>query len=62
MKSIRFNSCEVRLAENEADIDAAQTLRYQVFFDEMRGHGQHRAAASLDAIAIPMTRSATICW
>ena len=35
MKAIRFNSCEVRLAENEADIDAAQALRYQVFYGEM---------------------------
>ena len=35
MKAIRFNSCEVRLAENKADIDAAQALRYQVFYDEM---------------------------
>jgi putative hemolysin len=35
MQAMRFNSLEVRLAENEADVDAAQALRYRVFYDEM---------------------------
>jgi len=32
---IRQRSLEARLAANEADVDAAQALRYRVFYDEM---------------------------
>ena len=32
---IRSGSLQVRLAENAADIDAVQALRYRVFYDEM---------------------------
>jgi L-ornithine Nalpha-acyltransferase len=32
---LRFGSLQVRLARNEADIDAAQALRYRVFYEEM---------------------------
>jgi putative hemolysin len=32
---IRFGALEVRLAENAADLDAVQALRYRVFYDEM---------------------------
>ena len=35
MQALRFNSLEVRLAETEAEVDAAQALRYRVFYDEM---------------------------
>ncbi len=31
----RFGDLEVRLARNDADIEAAQALRYRVFYDEM---------------------------
>jgi L-ornithine Nalpha-acyltransferase len=31
----RFESLQVRLAEGEAEIDAAQALRYRVFYEEM---------------------------
>ena len=30
--SIRSRNMEVRLAETEADVDAAQALRYRVFY------------------------------
>tara|TARA_R110000868_G_scaffold330273_2_gene591224 strand:- start:1347 stop:2180 length:834 start_codon:yes stop_codon:yes gene_type:complete len=30
-----FNNLEVRLARTDADIDAAQSLRYKIFYDEM---------------------------
>ena len=32
---VRFESLQVRLAEDEAEIDAAQALRYRVFYEEM---------------------------
>ncbi len=32
---VRFESLQVRLAQNAAEIDAAQALRYRVFYDEM---------------------------
>ena len=32
---MRFNNLEVRLAESKLDIDAAQSLRYRVFYEEM---------------------------
>lgn len=32
---LRFRSLEVRLAETQDEIQAAQSLRYQVFYDEM---------------------------
>jgi L-ornithine Nalpha-acyltransferase len=32
---VRYESLQVRLAQNAADIDAAQALRYRVFYDEM---------------------------
>ncbi len=35
MEPLRFNTLEVRLAEPEAEIDAAQALRYRIFYDEM---------------------------
>ena len=31
---MRFNNLEVRLAESELDVDAAQALRYRVFYEE----------------------------
>ncbi|MEO5336446.1 MAG: GNAT family N-acetyltransferase [Magnetospirillum sp. WYHS-4] len=35
MQSMRFGNFEVRLAETALDLDAAQALRYHVFYDEM---------------------------
>ena len=35
MDPLKFGTLEVRLAENEAEIQAAQALRYQVFYEEM---------------------------
>ena len=32
---VRFGKLQVRLAESVADVDAAQALRYRVFYDEM---------------------------
>jgi len=32
---VRFESLQVRLAESDAEIDAAQALRYRVFYEEM---------------------------
>ncbi|WP_115939305.1 GNAT family N-acetyltransferase [Aestuariispira insulae] len=32
---MRFRNLEIRLAEDEADLVAAQTLRYKIFYDEM---------------------------
>jgi putative hemolysin len=32
---VRYESLQVRLAQNAADIDAAQALRYRVFYEEM---------------------------
>lgn len=35
MKPITLNNLEIRLAESEAEVVAAQRLRYRVFYDEM---------------------------
>ena len=35
MDPLKFNNLEVRLANTEQDVDAAQALRYKVFYDEM---------------------------
>ena len=35
MQTLRFNSLEVRLAETASEVDAAQALRYRIFYDEM---------------------------
>lgn len=35
MDVLRFNSLEVRLASNDIEIDAAQALRYRIFYEEM---------------------------
>lgn len=35
MKPLQIGNFEVRLAENAQDLDAAQALRYHVFYDEM---------------------------
>ena len=32
---VRYESLQVRLAQNAAEVDAAQALRYRVFYDEM---------------------------
>ena len=34
--SISLGNLEARLAENNVEIDAAQSLRYKVFFEEMK--------------------------
>ena len=33
--NLRTGNLEVRLAENNLEIDAAQALRYKIFFEEM---------------------------
>lgn len=45
MEPLRFNSLEVRLARCEADVDAAQALRYKVFYEEMGAHPAPRCRA-----------------
>ncbi len=35
LKSVKYKSYEVRLAKNFKDIDAAQNLRYKVFYEEL---------------------------
>ena len=55
-------SLEVRLAETAAEIDAAQALRYRVFYEEMDGAadaGDGGAAARLRQLR---SLSATTCW
>jgi len=55
--SIRSGSMEVRLARGPADVDAAQALRYRVFYDEMAARPtpeaarSRRDADSFDAVA-----------
>jgi putative hemolysin len=34
-EALRFNNLEVRMANNAIEIDAAQALRYRIFYDEM---------------------------
>ncbi|WP_202526250.1 GNAT family N-acetyltransferase [Sneathiella litorea] len=35
MEPLRFNNLELRLAQSAADLDAAQALRYRIFYEEM---------------------------
>jgi putative hemolysin len=42
---VRFESLQVRLAQNAADIDAAQALRYRVFYEEMGAQPSREMAA-----------------
>jgi len=35
MEPLQFENLEVRLAGNNSDVDAAQALRYRIFYDEM---------------------------
>ena len=44
--SIRSRNMEVRLAETEADVDAAQALRYRVFYEEMSATPSAEIAAA----------------
>jgi L-ornithine Nalpha-acyltransferase len=44
--AIRAGTLEVRLASTESEIEAAQALRYRVFFEEMAAHPSEAAAAS----------------
>ncbi|HEX2114091.1 MAG TPA: GNAT family N-acyltransferase [Alphaproteobacteria bacterium] len=43
---IKAGALEVRLADSAAEIDAAQALRYRVFFEEMAAHPSAEAAAA----------------
>jgi putative hemolysin len=42
---VRFESLEVRLARDAAEVDAAQALRYRVFYDEMGAQATPEIAA-----------------
>jgi len=44
---VRFGSLQVRLAETPGDIEAAQALRYRVFYQEMGAHPTVEMAVSL---------------
>lgn len=46
MRVLTFNSLEVRLAETEAEVVAAQALRYRVFYEEMGARPTPRVRAS----------------
>ncbi len=41
---VRYDTLQVRLAESEAEIDAAQALRYRVFYEEMGAQPSPEAA------------------
>ncbi len=43
---IRAGDFELRLAENEAEVEAAQTLRYRVFYEEMTARPTDEMAAA----------------
>ena len=45
MEPLRFNAFEVRLAESEAEVEAAQRLRYRVFYDEMQARPSRQVRA-----------------
>ena len=40
--NLKSGSLEVRLAENSLEIDAAQALRYKVFYEEMKAKADSR--------------------
>ncbi|MEX2642247.1 MAG: GNAT family N-acyltransferase [Acetobacterales bacterium] len=44
--AFRFNSLEVRLAEDESEVRASQALRYRVFYGEMRALPTPQMAAA----------------
>lgn len=43
---IRAGDFELRLAENEDEVEAAQSLRYRVFYEEMAARPTHEMAAA----------------
>lgn len=45
MEPLRFNAFEVRLAESAAEVEAAQRLRYRVFYDEMQARPTRQVKA-----------------
>ena len=52
----------VRMADGAADIDAAQHLRYRVFYEELVGQARCGGAADAARQRCTSTRSATISW
>jgi putative hemolysin len=44
--TIRTGDFELRLAENQAEVEAAQTLRFRVFYEEMAAHPTAEMAAA----------------
>ena len=44
--ALRAGTLEVRVADSEAEIDAAQALRYRVFYEEMSARPDARTAAT----------------
>lgn len=44
LEGLRSGSLGLRLASGEADIDAAQALRYRVFYEEMAAHADDETA------------------
>lgn len=57
MASLRSGDLEVRLANSEEEIAAAQSLRYRVFYEELGAHPDEKVAAAqrdfdeIDAVA-----------
>jgi putative hemolysin len=45
MEALQFRNLEVRLAESEADIGAAQSLRYRIFYEEWNARPTSKMAA-----------------
>lgn len=57
MQPIVVNSLEVRLAETRADLDAAQALRYKIFYEEM----QAQASAETRTLERDFDRFDPVC-
>ena len=61
IEAVHSGNLEVRLAENNQEIDAAQALRYKVFYDEMSAKPVWRCE-NLREIMIVLTSIGIICW
>ena len=45
LDALRTGTVSMRLARTESDIDAAQALRYRVFYEEMQAKASQEAAS-----------------
>ena len=59
---LRAGNLGVRLAVTADELDAAQALRYRVFYQEMGAEADEATIGRVNAMPTRSTPSPTICW